>query len=158
MSDDLAQLPKLCGRLFSDFDHEVLTAARMIRAKFISNDWSWEQLLGNGSASALTQEQMQKIYEAGEQAGYERGFADGQTVGPTAKPSSYLGTDADWAKSVLEAATKARSDGRLSDYESEFTRDNLARIEQYGRLTRITDKQKNFIRRMETDLKYHGYL
>jgi hypothetical protein len=48
---DREMMIKLLGMLGSTFDGEVLVAARKAQALLRANDWTWEQLLANGSVS-----------------------------------------------------------------------------------------------------------
>ena len=75
--------------LGSDFDGEVLVAARKACALLVAQDWTWEQLLANDAASTLTEAQIRKVFTAGiqqgETLGYARGFADAQVAMPGPK-------------------------------------------------------------------------
>jgi uncharacterized protein YjbI with pentapeptide repeats len=89
MSWAVDQLVKLLGMLGSDFDGEVFVAARKAHALLIANDWTWPQLLANGSGANLTEQQIQKVYAAGMQKGeiigYQCGMADAQASGTPVK-------------------------------------------------------------------------
>jgi hypothetical protein len=104
---EIDQLAKLLGMLGSAFDGEVLVAARKAHALVINNDWTWPQLLANGSASALTEEQINRVYAAGLQkgeiVGYQRGMADAQAMGTPparARRSRSRTTSPGWSASL----------------------------------------------------------
>jgi hypothetical protein len=116
----------------SEFDNEVLVAARAVHAKMIANDWTWEALLANGSRASLTEQQIQKVYAAGMQrgeiVGYQRGMADAQAMGtpPPKGPSIEIADDLDWLTHVLDAAEQARPNGPFGSIRSRH-------LEQYAR-------------------------
>ena len=74
----------------------------------ITHDWRWNVLLANGSAASFSQGQLQEVFlaglERGEQLGYQRGLADGQTTGTVKPDRPEIGDDIAWAKPVLEVA------------------------------------------------------
>jgi hypothetical protein len=159
----VAQLAKLLGMLGSSFDGEVLVAARKAHALVIANDWTWPQLLANGSSSALTEEQMNKIYAAGiqrgEALGYQRGMADAQAIAPQPKGASItVDDDVGWISKVLEAAAKAEADQKLDTFEIDFSASMRAKVTRFGRSTYVSQKQFDSLKRLEKSLRRRGYL
>jgi hypothetical protein len=134
----VAQLVNLCKMFSSDFDGEVTAAARRAHALVVAQDWSWEQLLADGSASTLTEEQLQRVYSAGlqrgEAIGYQRGIADAAVLAPQGpNPRTELGDDVGWAERVLDAAAKAETDGQLTTFETDFSISRREAIRRFGR-------------------------
>jgi hypothetical protein len=164
MAAPVDQLVKLLGMLGSDFDGEVLVAAHKAHALLIANDWTWPQLLANGSASSLTEEQMNKIFTAGVQKGeilgYQRGMADAQAMGtPPAKgPSIEIADDLAWLTRVLEAAEQARPNGHLDQFEADISSSMCAKVARFGRGTFISQRQFDSLKRLEKSLRRRGYL
>jgi hypothetical protein len=163
MTPELERMAQLLGMLGSDFDGEVLVAARKAHTMLISQDWTWQQLLANGSSSVLTEEQIQKIYSAGMQRGevlgYQRGQADAAATAPQGpNPRAEIGDDLSWAEAVLEAAAKAAADGLLTDNEDNFTSDRRAAIRRYGRAAYLSQRQFDWLKQIERSLRRRGYL
>jgi hypothetical protein len=163
MAADIDQLAKLLGMLGSNFDGEILVAAKKAHALLIANDWTWPQLLANGSASSLTEEQMARIFAAGmqkgEALGYQRGMADAQAVAPQPKGASItVADDLGWITKVLEAASVAEADQKLDSFEIDFTASMRAKISRFGRSTYISQKMFDRLKRLEKSLRRRGYL
>ena len=159
----IVQLIKVLGMLGSSFDHEALVAARKAHALLVANDWTWEQLLANGLASSLTQEQLQKVYLAGlqrgEAVGYQHAMADAAVLAPQgASPKTELGEDIDWAERVLDAAAKAEAEGQLTDFEVEFSTSRREGIKRFGRSAYVSQRQFDAMKRLEQSLRRRGYL
>jgi hypothetical protein len=159
----LDQLVKLLGMLGSDFDGEVLVAARKAHALLVSNDWTWPQLLANGSASALTEEQMTRIYAAGlqkgEALGYQRGMTDAQVMStPVEGASITIADDLEWVTRILNAAEQARAHDHLDDFEQDFSASMLAKVERFGKTTFVSQRQFDSLKRLEKSLHRRGYL
>jgi hypothetical protein len=161
VSAPVGQLAKLLGLLGSSFDGEVVSAARKAHALLIANDWTWQQLLTNGGASALTEEQIQRVYAAGlqkgEQLGYDRGLADGATAPPKG-PSIKVGQGAGWISGILEAAAKAQAVGALDSFETDFSNSIRTKIERFGASTFVSQRQLDSLTRLETKMKRLGHL
>jgi hypothetical protein len=163
MSAEIERLAQLLGMLGSDFDGEVLVAARKAHALLITLDATWGQLLANGSDSSLTEEQMTKIYSAGlqrgEAIGYQRGMADAQVVAPQARaPTITVSDDLDWINRVLEAAEQAEPNGHLDAFETDFAGSMRGKVSRFGRATYVSQKQFDALRRLEQSLRRRGYL
>jgi hypothetical protein len=167
MAEPAHLLPKMLGMLGHENDHQVLVAARKIHSLVVTNDLDWHQLLANGSAHALTEAQMQKIYqaglEAGESDGYARGYAEGEAAAqqpvPPPKPElKFIGNDISWGMNVVKAGLKAVNDARLSSSEADFVESLQSRFDMYGRRAFFTDRQKQFLMNIEAKLQRLGYL
>jgi hypothetical protein len=159
----IAQLIKVLGMLGSSFDHEALVAARKAYTLLVANDWTWEQLLANGSASTLTQAQLQKVYSAGlqrgEAVGYQRGMTDAAVLAPQGpSPKTELGDAIAWAERVLDAASKAEADGQLTDFEVEFSTSRREAIKRFGRRAYVSQRQFDAMKRLEQSLRRRRYL
>jgi hypothetical protein len=161
------QMIKLLGMLGSDFDGEVLNAARKAHALLVSNDWTWEQLLANGSAMSLTEEQLQKVYGAGlqkgEAIGYQRAMADAEAMGgmtpkAAASRSTEIGDDLVWLERILEAAEKAEAAGHLTDWELKFAADKRNSVARFGRAAYVSPRQRDSLNRLEQSLRRRGYM
>jgi hypothetical protein len=154
----LDQMVKLLNMFGSNYDGEVLNAARMVHAKLVANDWTWEQLFANGNAN-LTEEQLARVYGAGlrkgEALGYARGLADAQS-GAAKPPSAPLDDDIDWARRVLETADQHQA--CLSTWEVDFVDDFLVKIKKWGRQAYISQKQFVVVQRIENVLEKHRFL
>jgi len=163
MPAPLEILPKLlalaCG---GGPDGEVLAAVHKIQSLMVSNDWQWEQLLANGSATAFSQEQLQKVYtagiERGEALGYQRGLADGQMTSGPRPPSIQMNDDVAWATKVLEAAAQAETDEQLDEFETDFSQSMRAKLTRFDRATYVSQKQFDALKRLEKSLSRRGYL
>jgi hypothetical protein len=158
MTPEVSKLIKTLRMLSAENDNVVLVAARKAHAQVVAQDWDWGQLLANGSSTSLTEEQLARVFAAGirkgEQLGYERGVADA-TSGATKGPSIQLGDDTDWARKIVEIAS---ANPTLSDPERHFTGDMLSKIHRWGKTAYISQKQWDWIRRIETKLRRHGQL
>jgi hypothetical protein len=163
-SSSVDQLVKLLNMFSSEFDNEVLVAARAVHAKMIANDWTWEALLANGSRASLTEQQIQKVYAAGMQrgeiVGYQRGMADAQAMGtpPPKGPSIEIADDLDWLTHVLDAAEQARPNGHLDQFEVDISSSMRAKVTRFGRGTFISQRQFDSLKRLEKSLRRRGYL
>jgi hypothetical protein len=150
--------------LGSAHDGEILAAARKAQAILVTQDWTWPQLLTNGSGgTALTQEQIAKVYAAGlqkgEALGYQRGMADSQVAMPQARaPTITIDDDIAWIGKVLEAAEQAEADDYLDVFETDFSGSMRAKISRFGRATYVSQKQFDALRRLEQSLRRRGYL
>jgi hypothetical protein len=163
MSSSVDQLVTLLNMFSSDFDNQVLVAARAVHAKMISNDWTWLQLLANGSGANLTEQKIQKVYAAGMQKGeiigYQRGMADAQASGTPVKGHSIeIADDLDWLTRVLDAAEKARRNNHLDQFESDISASMRAKVERFGKTTFISQRQFDSLKRLEISLRRRGYL
>jgi hypothetical protein len=164
MAAEVDQLAKLLGMLGSAFDGEVLVAARKAHALVINNDWTFPQLLANGSASALTEEQINRVYAAGLQkgeiVGYQRGMADAQAMGtPPAKGASItVADDLAWLERILAAAEQAEANGHLDQFETDFSQSMHAKVARFGRGTFVSQRQFDSLKRLEKSLHRRGYL
>jgi hypothetical protein len=164
MAAEVDQLAKLLGMLGSDFDGEVLVAARKAHALVINNDWTWPQLLANGGGLALTQEQIGRVYAAGLQkgeiVGYQRGMADAQVLGaPPAKGASIeVADDLAWLERILAAAEQAGSKGHLDQFETDFSQSMRAKVSRFGRGTFVSQRQFDSLKRLEKSLHRRGHL
>jgi hypothetical protein len=164
MAAPVDQLIKLLGMLGSTFDAEVLVAARKAHALLVASDWTWPQLLANGSASALTEEQIAKIYatgmQRGEVVGYQRGMADAQAMGtpPPKCASIEVADDLAWLTRILDAADQAGSNGHLDQFETDFSSSMRAKVSRFGRGTFVSQRQFDSLKRLEKSLQRRGYL
>jgi hypothetical protein len=160
----IEQLIKLLAMFASDFDGEVLVAARKAHALLIANDLTWPQLLATGSASVLSAEQMQKIYAAGvqkgEALGYQHGMADAMAMAPTPAKGQpiQMADDTAWATKVLAAAGKAEANGHLDIFEIDFSISMRAKLTRFDRATYLSQKQFDELKRLEKSLRRRGYL
>lgn len=156
MNDKLAKLLKM---LTSPYDGEVLAAAGRINAIVAAHGLDWDQVLAH-DVSALSREQMQKIYDEG----YSRGLEEGRKEGKP-QQANWRSTDGppapktlNYASDVMEAAERAESAGLLNDFEKEFSTSMRERISSYGESSYISDKQWSVIERLATKLVRRGYL
>jgi hypothetical protein len=102
-------------------DGEKLAALNRLSATVAAHDLDWDQALVNGgNGSALTEEQMRRIYDEG----YQRGHADGQQAArpardwtPADNTKAEVGSDAQRLETILNAAAQSRDAGLLSDWE-----------------------------------------
>jgi hypothetical protein len=164
MSGPLNQLAKVLGLLGSHHDGEIPNAGKRAHSMLISNDWTWPQLLANGSAATLSEEQVQKIFSAGmqrgESVGYQRGLADAQALAPVgAKPAhAEIQDDVDWLGKILVAAAAAEAEGHLNPDEVDFTGHMRSSLTTFGRRTYCSQRQRNWLRVLEKSLRRRGYL
>jgi hypothetical protein len=164
MAAPVDQLIKLLNMFSSEYDGEVLNAARMAHAKLVAEDWSWEGLFANGSAMALSEEQVQRIYAAGvargEAQGYQRAMADAQSLAPPqARPQSIeVADDIEWISPVLDAAEKAETAGHLDAFEIDFSQSMRDKLSRFGRGTYLSQRQFDSLKRLEHSLRRRGYL
>ena len=63
-------------------DGEKLAALNRLAAIAVAHDLDWDRVLANGKAPDLTEAQLQRVYDAG----YERGFEDGQQENVPERP------------------------------------------------------------------------
>jgi hypothetical protein len=167
MSSPIEQMVKLLSLLSSDFDHEVLAAARKANMLLVNQDWTWPALLSAGSASALTEEQLQRVFSAGlakgEASGYQRAMNDVEALGgmtpkaAAAKPVE-IGDEIVWLTRILEAAAKAEAAGHLNSWEADFVASRRSAVAQYGRTTFVSPRQRDSLNRLEHSLRRRGYL
>jgi hypothetical protein len=167
MADPLDQLAKLLAMLSSPYDNEVAIAARKICGLMVTNDWSWPQLLANGNATSLTEEQLQRVFAAGiqkgESLGYERGLVDGGVAASEGKskpkaPSVQIGNDIGWLRALLDAAVTAETAGQLDEFERSITNGHRDKIARFGRSTYLSQPQFDCFKRLETKLQKLGHL
>jgi hypothetical protein len=164
MTAEVDQLAKRLGMLGSDFDGEVLVAARKAHALVINNDWTWPALLANGAAASLTEEQVNRVYAAGlqrgEVLGYQKGMADAQALGtPQAKGASIeVADDLAWLERILAAAEQAGANGHLDQFETDFSQSMRAKVARFGRGTFVSQRQFDSLKRLEKSLHRRSYL
>ena len=120
--------------------------------------------MANGSAMALSEEQVQKIFSAGmqrgESVGYQKAMADAQSLAPAhPKPASIqIGEDEEWISKILAAAAEAEAAGHLDAFETDFTNSMREKLTRFGRATFCSQRQFESLKRLEKSLRRRGYL
>jgi ribulose bisphosphate carboxylase small subunit len=159
--DRIAKLLRMiCDR---SNDGETLVAASRLSAIVTSHDVDWDQALaGNGNGSAVSQEDMQRIFNAG----YERGMQDAATSKPSAgdwapagkSRANEVGEKIGELEAIIDAAERAKADGCLSDFHVEFTGSMRDRLNNWGARTFVSEKQWEVLNRLRSILERTDYL
>ena len=78
---DHKRLAQLLGMLGSDFDGEILNAARLATKLLKAAGKSWPDILnGHPSPAPLSEEEMKIIWDAGYKQGHAQGLADAKGI------------------------------------------------------------------------------
>jgi hypothetical protein len=135
VSDRIAKLLRLA--LSNGLDGERLAAIGRLSALAAAHDIDWDEAFAsNGNGSALSQEDMQRIYAAG----YERAMQDAAASKPSADDwapagrarATEVGSRLEEVEQILEAAKRYQNDGLLDQWFSDFSESMRARISRYG--------------------------
>jgi hypothetical protein len=139
-------------------DGEKLAALNRLAAIAAAHDVGWGRALANGKAPDLTEAQLQRVYDAG----YERGFEDGQQEiapeRPDWAPAAPAPRSLEYVEKVLEATWQADKGGQLNDFEETFSQSIRERVARYGSRTRLSERQWGCIERLAEGLERAGYL
>jgi hypothetical protein len=138
-------------------DGERLAAVTKASAIALAHGLDWDRVLANGSGGQLTEGQMSAIY----QAGFNRGFADGQqqaTPATDKAAAATVGGDAQRLAKILSAAAKSRDAGLLGAWEVEFSDDMRSRLESWGSQLYVSAKQWAALQRLEVKLTRQDFL
>jgi hypothetical protein len=161
IADRVAKLLRLiCDR---SNDAETLAAASRLSAIVASNDVNWDEALaGNGNGSSLSEEDMQRIFNAG----YERGMQEATASKPSTADwapagrsrADEVGEKVDELEAIIDAAERAKTNGCLGDFHAEFTASMRDRLNNWGARTFVSEKQWEVIARLRSILERTDYL
>jgi hypothetical protein len=145
-------------------DGEKLAALAKLFKAVRANDLDWNYLLGRtANDPELTRENLQKVYQAGIEAGVAMERAahatparDWATAG---RPrTDEVGSRASDLKVILLAAELAEADGALNGWLAQFAADMRARLWRWGAETYVSDRQWEVINRLQAHLEFLDYL
>jgi hypothetical protein len=142
-------------------DPEKLAALGRLSAIVAAHDVDWDAAL-NGSALALSREQMMEIFEAGVRRGIEIEQANKDNRGDWATArysrSDEVGERAGELEVILDAAARSRSDGLLFGWYATFSSDMESRFADWGTRTRVSERQWEFLNKLRSILERQDYL
>jgi hypothetical protein len=78
--DKKKRLTQLLGMMGSQHDGEILNAARLAQRMIGSEGLTWEEVLSSGNG-AISQDDMQRLFDAGFRKGYDDGYRRGLAEG-----------------------------------------------------------------------------
>jgi hypothetical protein len=162
MPPDVARRLAGCLRLLtSNHDGEVLAAASRINGLVSGYGLDWDQLIGG-----LSETNMQRLFDAGYQAGLEAAREEAKPepaagrdwsfVGGSGSPTA--GQNITRIRKILEAAATAEQAALLDEFETAFTTSMRERVTRYGGSAFISAKQWTVLNRLEDKFKQCGFI
>jgi hypothetical protein len=139
-------------------DGEKLAAIGRLSALVAAHDLDWDQVLANGSAPALTEQQMSRIYWEGHARGCsetEQRLRPARDWTPTVDTTAEAGGDADRVETILETALQS---GLLTEWETDWCQSVQERFKQYGSRLYVSAKMWAILDRLETKLRRAGII
>ena len=77
---------------------------------------------------------------------------------PAPDPATHLANDFDWAQRILDAAAKPDAARVLNQKSLDFCESYRERVNGWGRRARIYPKQRDWLKDIESRLKYAGII
>jgi hypothetical protein len=161
MPPDVARRLAGCLRLLtSNHDGEVLAAASRINGLVTGHGLDWDQLLGG-----LSQSDMQRLFDAGFEAGRQAALDESKPAEPQPDWSNVglfgsrpVGKQLDRLRAILTGARDAEAVGLLSDFEQTFVQSIRERVIKYAGSTFVSDKQWRILEKLEVRFHECGFI